>query len=320
MLKSESPRQEPQSHNTEASIAAAHTPWAHANVGNVRINGNAAHFARAALPDVRSDIVIEDWEDLFSAVKARLREAVGGGLAATSEPNGHDTGRIRASVLDCVAALDQLHTTLAHELSRRRQLQHEIFDAQAALAQARAELVGTRAGERHARHLALHDSLTTLPNRSFFRERLDHALAHVDPQPPALAVLYLDLDGFKSINDTHGHDAGDELLRIVAARLTRAVRAEDVVSRVGGDEFACLLADLLDREKLSHLACKLFDTVSAPLRIGQLQLTVRPSIGIAICPTDGVSAEALLKSADTAMYRAKRHQTGYAFFDRGIDT
>jgi diguanylate cyclase (GGDEF)-like protein len=132
-------------------------------------------------------------------------------------------------------------------------------------------------------------------------------------------VLYLDLDGFKPINDLHGHDAGDELLRIVAARLARSIRAEDMVCRLGGDEFACLLSDPLNRERLGHLACKLFDAVSAPLQLGPLKLTVRPSIGIAVCPTDGATTDALLKCADAAMYRAKRHQSGYAFFDPQTD-
>ena len=267
------------------------------------------------------DVAIGDWDDLFNAVKTRLRETVGGHLAATTSGRQADDtpDRIRAEVLECVAALDHLHSTLSHELSRCRQLKMEVLSAQAALSQAHTALLGTRAGERRARHQALHDGLTSLPNRRFFRERLDKALIHVEPRRPTLALLYLDLDGFKPINDRHGHDAGDELLKIVAARLKRVVRAGDMVSRVGGDEFACLLADSVDRRHLSHLASKVFDAVSAPLKIGNLNLTVRPSIGIAVCPTDGESAEALLRNADTAMYRAKRHQTGYAFFDQRSD-
>ena len=99
--------------------------------------------------------------------------------------------------------------------------------------------------------------------------------------------------------------------------LARAVRASDVVGRLGGDEFACLLADLPGREQLCHLACKLFDAVSAPVKVGTLRLTVRPSIGIAVCPTDGASTDELLKSADAAMYAAKRDRSGYAFFACG---
>jgi len=228
----------------------------------------------------------------------------------------HGVGRSQANLLACVAGLDRLQTALKHESDRRRQLEREIFDVHAALAQARAELVGTQAGERRARHQALHDGLTSLPNRSFFGERLEHALSDVRPDGAGLAVLYLDLDGFKAINDAHGHDAGDEVLRIVAARLTRAVRAGDVVSRLGGDEFACLLADLMGPEQLNHVARKLFDTVSAPMTLGTLTIIVRPSIGVAIYPADGASAMALLKNADAAMYRAKRSRSGHAFVDR----
>ena len=264
-----------------------------------------------------SNVTVGDWDDLLSAVKARLRLTVGQPLAGTREPHGHRTAeQVRAAVLDCVAALDQLQATLTHELCHCQHLELEVFDVQAALAQARAELVGTQAGERRARHLALHDGLTSLPNRGYFRQRLDDALAHAEPQRRALAVLYLDLDGFKPINDTHGHAAGDDLLRIIAARLARAMRAEDMVSRLGGDEFACLLSDLPSRERLCQLACKLFDAVSTPVQIGALKLSVRPSIGIATCPADGATAEVLLKSADTAMYHAKREQIGYAFFDQ----
>jgi diguanylate cyclase len=244
---------------------------------------------------------IADWELLLDAVKARLSSSV------VEAP----------AVLDCVHDLDRLQAMLAHDLLRCQQLELDLFDAQAALAQAHAELAGTQAGERRARHLALHDSLTLLPNRSHFRGRLDAALGLGDPPRHPLAVLYLDLDGFKPINDRHGHDTGDDLLRVVAARLARAVRAGDMVSRLGGDEFACLLADLPGRQQLCQLACKLFDAVSAPVRIGKLELTVRPSIGIAVCPTDGATTDALLKSADAAMYAAKRDRTGYAFFTHG---
>lgn len=222
----------------------------------------------------------------------------------------------QTSVEQCLAAMDQLNTKLAHELGRRRELEREVGSIRAELAKARTELAGTQAGEQQARHLALHDSLTSLPNRSYFMQKLDFARAHVKPRQPAVAILYLDLDGFKPINDTHGHDAGDEVLKIVAARLARAVRADDMMSRIGGDEFACLPAAFLDQEQLSHLARKLIDVVSAPLTIRTLRLVVHASIGIATYPTDGTTAQALLKSADAAMYRAKRDGTGYAFLDR----
>jgi diguanylate cyclase (GGDEF)-like protein len=198
-------------------------------------------------------------------------------------------------------------------LGRLHQLEHELFKIRAELTAARLELVNVQTNEKNARYLSLHDDLTSLPNRSYFRQRLERALADEEPPRQALAVLYLDLDGFKPLNDTHGHDAGDELLRIVAARLTHAVRAEDMVSRVGGDEFACMLTGLPQREQVRYVACKLFDAVSAPLKIGALEFSVRASIGIATCPTDGTTADSLLKCADAAMYRAKREGTGYTF-------
>ena len=263
-----------------------------------------------------TDVGIGDWNDLLCAVKVRLTQIV-------RHPPGvsHDSllldqaNWVQAGVLDCVAALDQLHSTLTHELARCREVEREAFEARIALAQAREELFGTQAGERRARHLALHDSLTLLPNRSCFHERLGRALTQPDTERRALAVLFLDLDGFKDINDSHGHAVGDEVLKIVAARLTRALRAEDTVSRVGGDEFACLLAEPAGRDELSRLVSSLIDTVSAPVKLGELKLNVRPSIGIAVCPDDGTTCECLLRRADAAMDRAKRQRTGYAFFD-----
>jgi diguanylate cyclase (GGDEF)-like protein len=219
------------------------------------------------------------------------------------------------NLTNCIAELEQLKVMFTREVARRHQAEQAVTNAQAELALARAELLGTQAGERRARHLALHDSLTALPNRNFFRERLDHELVYAESQRKALALLYLDLDGFKPLNDTHGHDAGDEMLKIVAARLARAVRADDMVSRLGGDEFACLLPGLPSRDRLGSLAGKLFQVVSAPLKLGKIEVSVRPSIGIAVSPTDGHTAEVLLRNADAAMYRAKRRKTGYAFFD-----
>ena len=257
------------------------------------------------------DICTQDQNLLFSAITCRLRDSVGGFTGAL-EP-------LRTTVLECVQALEQLHAAVEPNLDAATHRERELLQLRAALDLARVELVGTRDGERRARHQAEHDGLTSLPNRSCFQSRLDDALIPVDLRPPGLAVLFLDLDGFKPINDRHGHDAGDEILRIVAKRLSRCVRAEDLVGRLGGDEFGCLLAEPMGREQLSQLAAKLFDAVSAPLQVGVLQLTVRPSIGIAMCPDDGDTAAALLKRADSAMYRAKRRQMGFAFFDGRAD-
>ena len=261
-----------------------------------------------------------DCDAFFDAVTARLRDIAGvvatlPGLADMPQP-------ARGRVLECAEALEQLHASLSQQQALRSALQQQpqqLASVHGVLEQSRADLADTQDGERRQRRRAQHDALTTLPNRGHFRDLLRQALVRTDLKRPSLALLYMDLDGFKPINDQHGHGVGDRMLRIVATRLTRAIRCGDNVGRMGGDEFACLLGDIENREQLSHLACKLFDAVSAPLQIGKLQLTVRPSIGIAICPIDGGTADTLLKRADAAMYRAKRAQSGYAFFDRHAD-
>ncbi len=183
------------------------------------------------------------------------------------------------------------------------------------LAQARNGPDEAQRAAKRACYSAFHDGLTLLPNCKYFRARLEQALGHTEPPRQALAVLYLNLNDFTLFIDTHGHDAGDELLKIVAARMLLAMRAEDMLSRLRNDEFACLVAGLPSRSQLSDLVHGLLRAVSAPLNIGILYLCVHPNIGIARCPADGVSTEALLANAEFAMRLAKQHKTGFAFVD-----
>jgi diguanylate cyclase (GGDEF)-like protein len=320
MLNPEDLAPDPKPRRLEVNGAAVHSHGPILKVNGVGL-ASFAPLPRKPADSLPCDVALGDWDILLRAVTARLRQIVSERLAGWPGPSARTgaaqemLGPMQVDVLECVTALDQLQATLKHEIERSRQLEREVVFAQTALADARAELIGTQAGERRARHLAQHDSLTSLPNRAYFRERLVDALGDAERHP--LAVVYLDLDGFKLINDGHGHDAGDELLQIVAVRMARAVRAGDMVSRIGGDEFACLLVGLPPGKlQLTRLACKLFDAVSTPFKIGKLKLSVRPSIGISIFPADGLTVDALLKNADTAMYRAKQRQTGYAFFDQ----
>jgi diguanylate cyclase (GGDEF)-like protein len=201
------------------------------------------------------------------------------------------------------------------EMDRSQELEAEVAETRGALARARDDLLGVRAGERRERHRATHDGLTLLPNRTFFLSSLRKAVAAAPHSGRGPGIFYLDLDDFKSINDTHGHALGDQLLRVVAARLLQAVRMEDVVCRLGGDEFACLLGGPVTKVQLGQLACKLFDSVAGACKIGEVELLVHVSIGIAHWPDDGVEPEILLKNADRAMYQAKRVKSGYAFCD-----
>jgi diguanylate cyclase (GGDEF)-like protein len=208
---------------------------------------------------------------------------------------------------------DQPATTLRLEGRRTEQLGREIAALRAVVTELQGQLASMRAREEAAHFLALHDELTALPNRRYFRQQLDQALALATCVSPALAVVYLDLDGFKGLNDTYGHDTGDAVLRIVAARLAHSVRDGDFLTRLGGDEYACLIGGELTQDRLHQLANALFQAIAAPVHMGSLALAVRPSIGIALYPTDGTTAEALVKAADAAMYTAKRKKLRYAF-------
>ena len=195
-------------------------------------------------------------------------------------------------------------------------LRRENANLRAILAKTQAELTCALHREQRSLFLALHDDLTALPNRRFFLERLGSALKTQDSIPAHVAVIYLDLDGFKVLNDTYGHANGDALLGLIATRLAHALRAEDLVSRIGGDEFACLITGVSSRERLQHIALTLFEVVSAPFKIGALSLNVRPSIGVAMCPMDGTTVETLMQAADAAMYGAKRNRSSFSFSSR----
>jgi diguanylate cyclase (GGDEF)-like protein/PAS domain S-box-containing protein len=164
--------------------------------------------------------------------------------------------------------------------------------------------------------LALHDSLTDLPNRALFNDRLSEATTNAQLNGGYAALLYVDLDRFKHINDTLGHAIGDKLLQTVARRLLGCVRSSDTVSRQGGDEFVVLLADIVHIKDAVQCAEKLLSALEAPYRIGEHDLRVSASIGVAIFPDDARECDALVRCADSAMYQAKYHgRNNYKLFN-----
>ena len=186
--------------------------------------------------------------------------------------------------------------------------------------------VGREIGERkraeeRIRHLALHDELTGLPNRHLLQDRLRQALALAARNDGHVAVLLLDLDRFKDVNDTLGHPAGDRLLREAALRLTAAVRASDTLARLGGDEFAVIQSALQQPGGAAILAQRLLAALSAPFALDAHEVDVGASVGIAVFPNDGTTADELIRRADLALYRAK-HQGGSRsrFFEPVMDT
>ncbi len=169
--------------------------------------------------------------------------------------------------------------------------------------------------EEYTQHVATHDQLTGLPTRALLNDRLEMALSRARRQRTHVAVIMLDLDHFKRVNDSLGHHVGDELLQGVACRLSDSVRGSDTVARLGGDEFVVLLPDLHDRADAERVAGSIVERISQPMLIGSHELHVTPSLGIALFPADGADTHELLRNADTAMYRAKSGgRRGYRAF------
>lgn len=171
--------------------------------------------------------------------------------------------------------------------------------------------------EATGRHRMLHDVLTRMPNRILFQDRLEHGLAQSLRHGRSLAVLFIDLDGFKDVNDRYGHDMGDAVLQVLATRLQEHTRSGDTASRYGGDEFLYLLADPGDHESIVAIAERMIRLIQEPCQVSshgiEVNISLDASIGISISPQDGVTVDKLVKSADAAMYRAKQRKSGYSF-------
>ena len=169
--------------------------------------------------------------------------------------------------------------------------------------------------KREMTRSAEHDFLTGLPNRLLLNDRLRQAIAHAKRHKTKVAVLFMDLDGFKSVNDTLGHATGDQLLQSISSRLVSCIRGSDTVGRHGGDEFLILLQEIADKQSAAITAEKILHAVSRSFRVDRYELRVTASIGISIYPDDGLDADTLIRNADAAMYLAKqRGRKGHQFF------
>jgi diguanylate cyclase (GGDEF)-like protein len=274
------------------------------------------------------------------------RPAEDEGALSLSDPTGQNLAWRKAAVLDrekkadlrqgqadrrqVAADLRQEADHLREEAARLRQKVMRIksktamakaeisAEAQGLLREANEQLViatvhaqtMTEVAEHTARqmaHMAEHDVLTGLPNRALLNDRLERSIALARRQGKKVALMYIDLDHFKNINDSLGHGVGDQLLQSIARRLTGCVRLSDTVSRHGGDEFVVLLADVEDAEGAALTAQKLIDAMVQPHVIGIHRLHVTLSIGISLFPDDGKDIESVVRNADTAMYHAKKH-------------
>lgn len=253
--------------------------------------------------------------DLGSAndlAKARIAD---GASALPAAQVLQDGLAVEERVQGCADDLQQVTDTLSGGLDEVEAVEQALEQSRAALAESEAALAVSRDAERTASQIAMHDQKTGLPNRTLFDDRLAQAIAGAERHGWMLAVMFLDLDRFKLINDTHGHAAGDSVLTVVAQRLMRHARDEDTVCRNGGDEFLYLLINPKDHKTVARLAGVVRAAIGAPIGLGALQFAITPSIGIALYPDHGTSAQTLVEHADAAMYRAKQLRSPCEFFE-----
>jgi diguanylate cyclase (GGDEF)-like protein len=210
---------------------------------------------------------------------------------------------IEVEVQQAAADLVAVNDALATELDERHHLEDQLSASRAALRKSRGE-------EARSRSSALHDPVTGLPNLTLFNDRLGTALSQAKRHTWRVAVMFIDLDGFKAVNDTHGHAAGDRVLQLVGQRMQSNLRGSDTISRRSGDEFLFLMLEAKEDANILALANKIAQTIAEPCDVGGVELSVSASIGVAVYPDDGHTAEALLANADAAMYASKRDRNG----------
>lgn len=258
---------------------------------------------------------VEDLADTLADTNRAVEEQIAAG--ATSLPaksllqdgQGHE-----AKVLECAEDLTEVTETLARGVSDLRMTETALERSQAALVTTQAALTVAHAAVEDATHRALHDDATGLPNRSLFDDRATQAIAMAERHGRSVAVMFIDLDAFKVINDTHGHAVGDATLKTVAERLASCSRDADSICRAGGDEFLFLLVDAGDADEIRHVATRIVECVSEPFLCGMIELRILPSVGVAIYPRDGLHVAALVDKADAAMYLAKAGGTSVEIF------
>jgi diguanylate cyclase (GGDEF)-like protein len=221
-------------------------------------------------------------------------------------------------VTKAVGDLQKVNTELAKQVAKRIDIELELKETQNTLSDALADLSKSQLKEKDSLHIALHDSLTGLPNRLQLEQRLDHGLTQSRRYGWKLALLFIDLDKFKNINDSYGHDIGDRLLITVANRLQAFVRGEDMVSRWGGDEFVCILLNIKHESDAVNIANKMVEQISQECNFNGTVVSISATIGIALCPRDGETAEVLFKQVDRAMYRSKGTQQRVMLFSEDI--
>jgi diguanylate cyclase len=291
-----------------ASPTAAPTPSA---------TPNALEAALDQSHDVKAKVeaCAEDLASTNDLVKVRIAE---GETTLPATQALQDSVAVELKVKECADDLQRVTDNLAQGVDEVKEVKQALSESRDALVESEAALAAARQAEQAASRRAMKDQMTGLPNRTLFDDRLAQAMAGAERHGWTLAVMFLDLDRFKIVNDTHGHAAGDAVLKAVAERLLSHARDEDTVCRNGGDEFLYLLINPMGRENVARIAGLVRTAIAHPIGLGALQLEITPSIGIAIYPDDGTSGDVLVAHADAAMYRAKQLRTACEFFEAPV--
>ncbi len=259
----------------------------------------------------KAEAVAEDLGLTNAIVERRIAE----GESTVSAHEALAAGaHAESRVQECADDLDEVNGGLATGIDNLRVINAELAAARRVLARTHVALATAREEERTARMQSLHDAATGVPNRELFDDRLAHAMSIAKRHAWTLAVMFIDLDRFKQVNDEHGHAAGDIVLKAVAARLLAHCRHEDTVCRNGGDEFLYLLINPRATSDAARIASEVAKSIARPIDADGVGLVVTPSIGIAMFPADATQADQLVRHVDAAMYRAKRARKSHAFF------
>src|SRR3954471_2660019 len=252
-------------------------------------------------------------DEAYGRMRPDIERVLSGATVQFELAHG-EGGRRRALQVSCVPHLAS-GTNEEAEVLGFYMLANDVTQLKRAQEDLRYAAIQLQHDARRLEFLAHHDTLTQLPNRAMFSERAREAVAHARRHHRAAALLFIDLDNFKTVNDTLGHDVGDALLKIISSRLRASVRGDDFIARIGGDEFCVLLQDIADAREAAAVAKKLLHELCKSYRTGEHQVVSGASIGISCVPQDGEDVATLLRLADLAMYRAKDlGRNGYQFF------
>jgi len=258
-----------------------------------KVTGYSEKHALGKKPSIlRSDLHDEQFfEDVWTTLN---KGDVYRGVFINARPNGDNYYLEQA-----ITPIINEHQTITHFVATGRDISERVQN------------------EKTLQYMAHHDGLTGLPNRSLLMDRIEHGIDRAQREKGQLAVMFIDLDGFKMANDVYGHDTGDLLLKSVASRLRSAVRSQDTVARISGDEFAIVLEDIMSQNDAGIVARKIMDSLCEPYLINESEVLVTASIGISVFPDDAIDTRLLLKHADVAMYGAKNAgKARYAFYSQ----